>query len=387
MRYCKVCLSNDLRPNASFNGDGVCIVCQHANFGVSTSANQQLRLEQLYAWIKELKARSGRKKFHPIYDCVVGVSGGKDSTRQAHWVRDKLGLNPLLVCSAYPPSQMTQIGGNNLDNLISMGFDLEIVCPAPQSSAALSLRSLKQFGNVCKSTEMALFANVPRVAIEKKIPFIFWGENPATQVGDSAAMGESVFDGNKLREVNTLRDGGYKWIESYVTEQKSKFYVYPSEEAMKERGVSIIYLGPAWDDWSEDENATYASLSGLELRPFDESDTGDITGACMLDEEFTNINMMIKYYKFGFGRTTDTVNEQIQLGILSRDDAIKLVEKYDGVCSDRIIHRYCDYVGIEPNEFWQIVNRFVNLSLFEIGSGSDRPRRKFTVGVDYDQYC
>jgi len=94
--------------------------------------------------------------------------------------------------------------------------------------------------------------------------------------------------------------------------------------------------------------------------------------------------MKIKYYKFGFGRTTDTVNEKIQRGILTRDDAIDLVEKFDGVCSDRIIRRYCDYVGIEPADFWQIVNRFVNQSLFDLGSG--RPRKKFVVGQDYDQY-
>jgi len=384
MRYCKSCLTTDLRPNSSFSDDGICIACQYATFGKAGSANHELRLEQLREWLETLKARSGRKKFHPVYDCVVGVSGGKDSTRQAHWVRDRLGMNPLLVCGAYPPGQMTEIGGKNLDNLISMGFDVEVICPSPKSSAALSLSSLRQFGNVCKSTEMALFATVPRVAIEKKIPFILWGENPATQVGDMGAMGETVFDGNKLRDVNTLTEGGHDWIKTEVGEQKSHFYQYPSVESMTIKGVSIIYLGPAWDDWSEEDNASYASLMGLELRPFDESDTGDITGACMLDEEFTNINMMIKYYKFGFGRTTDTVNEKIQRGILTRDDAIDLVEKFDGVCSDRIIRRYCDYVGIEPAEFWQIVNRFVNQSLFDLGSG--RPRKKFVVGQDYDQY-
>ena len=42
---------------------------------------------------------------------------------------------------------------------------------------------------------------------------------------------------------------------------------------------------------------------------------GDISGASMIDEEFTNINMMIKYYKFGFGRATDTINERIRAGL------------------------------------------------------------------------
>ena len=63
-----------------------------------------------------------------------------------------------------------------------------------------------------------------------------------------------------------------------------------------------MYLGPAWEDWSVEQNATYAALNGLNLRPNEENLTGDISNASMLDEEFTNINMMIKYYKFGFGR-------------------------------------------------------------------------------------
>ncbi len=80
-----------------------------------------------------------------------------------------------------------------------MGFDVEVVTPAPQSSAQLSLASFKRFGNICKSTEMALYSVVPRVAISKKIPLILWGENDALQVGDSGAAGKNYFDANNLR--------------------------------------------------------------------------------------------------------------------------------------------------------------------------------------------
>ena len=110
----------------------------------------------------------------------MGVSGGKDSTRQAHWVRDRLGLKPLVVCCGYPPKQMSEIGALNLSNLISMNFDVMVVTPAPKTSSELSLQSFKQFGNVCKSSEMALFATVPRLAIEFVSIQFFWGEKPST---------------------------------------------------------------------------------------------------------------------------------------------------------------------------------------------------------------
>lgn len=379
MRYCKCCLATDLRPNAQFNSDGICIACQFSFHQSWSSGDPYLRLQQLNTWIAELSRRRGRRRVNERYDCAVGVSGGKDSTRQALWVRDRLGLNPLLVCCGYPPIQMTEIGGKNLANLIKYGFDVEVVTPAPQSSAKLSKLAFYRFGNVCKSTELALFASVPRVAVEKKIPLIFWGENPATQVGDAAALGENIFDGNLLREVNTLVEGGYDWLRDGALEQKCRAYEYPSTEVMRDSGVSLVYLGPVWDDWGEDDNAEFAALAGLELRPGDSEDTGDISGACMLDEEFTNINMMIKYYKFGFGRATDLMNTLIRSAKISRVDAIDWVNRYDGVCSDRIIQKYCDYIGIEVSEFWIVVDRYVNKKLFRCEEGS-RPIPRFKVG-------
>ena len=382
MKYCKKCLATDLRPNSSFNFGGVCISCEYQNVDtVDTLAGE--RITALQDWIYELKKRTGRKQFNKQYDCIVGVSGGKDSTRQAHWVRDKLGLKPLLVCGAYPPLQMTEIGGKNLANLIKMGFDIEVVCPAPQTAAHLSLESFLKFGNVCKSSEMALFAVVPKIAIEKRIPFIFWGENPALQVGDSATLGENEFDGSNLRNLNTLVQGGKSWMSSLTSPSHLKFYEYPDFSQMEKYGINIVYLGPAWDDWSNDENSTYASLMGLELRSRDVTLTGDISGASMLDEEFTNINMMLKYYKFGFGRTTDTVNERIRAGVMTRQEAISVVKKFDGICDDYIIKRYSEYVGISVSQFWDCANAYVNKSLFDVINGR-RPQPKFEVGVDFD---
>jgi N-acetyl sugar amidotransferase len=377
MKYCKECLTTNLRPNASFNENGVCIACEYSNNESTKSFTSELKLLK-----KMIRHTRSKRKRHELYDCIVGVSGGKDSTRQAHWVRDRLGLNPLLVCCGYPPLQMTDIGASNMSNLISMGFDIEVFTPAPQSSAQLSLSSFKQFGNVCKSTEMALFSAVPRIALLKKIPLIFWGENPALQVGDAKTEGVNYFDGNNLRNLNTLTEGGVDWIFNEVEDYKAESYVYPDKNTFDKGGIDIMYLGPAWDDWSSDENSIYAALIGLTLRPDDVEITGDISGASMLDEEFTNINMMIKYFKFGFGRTTDICNERIRSGILTRKDAIILVERYDGVCDDAIVLRYCNYVGIKTDDFWDIVNIYANHKIFKIQK-SKRPKRKFKVGVDF----
>jgi N-acetyl sugar amidotransferase len=381
MKYCKKCLTTDLRPNASFDEEGVCIACRFSEQErVVTSA---IKLKILQNKIKE-NIRKKRKR--GAYDCIVGVSGGKDSTRQAHWVRDRLGLRPLLVCGAYPPKQMTDIGADNLSNLVEMGFDLMVITPAPQTASELSLESFIKFGNVNKSTEMSLFATVPRIAIDLGINMIFWGENPAVQVGDSAVEGIDEFDGNSLRNLNTLTEGGIDWIDNILDDHKKylqNHYIYPSSIEFEKSKIDIFYLGPAWDDWSNDSNSIYASLQGLTMRPGEESITGDITNASMLDEEFTNINMMLKYYKFGIGRTTDDASERIRRGEISREEGIKLAREYDGVCDDYIIQNFCKYVGISEDKFWNIANRWVNRDIFDTEEGK-RPKRKFEVGIDYE---
>jgi hypothetical protein len=274
---------------------------------------------------------------------------------------------------------MTQVGAQNFENLINLGFDIISMTPAPQTSAKISLKCLKEFGNVNKGTEKALYSGVPRLAMDFGISTIFWGENDATQVGDKNVLGVSEFDGNNLRKMNTLMEGGDGWLVEAFGRAKSYSYIYPDEIEFEKSKLNIFFLGPVWDDWSNTTNATFGSLNGLHLRPFEEEYTGDISNASMLDEEFTNINMMIKYYKFGFGRATDIVNEMIRNGEISREKGIELVVQYDGVCSDEIINRYCRFVDISERYFWEIVRKFVNLDLFELNIDGGRPVRKFEI--------
>lgn len=372
MKYCKVCLSTNLRPGGLFI-NGVCSACFY--YKDIDNQNFNVKLKKFRELYKKSLSNSKMRDF----DCIVGVSGGKDSTRQAHWVRDRLGLKPLIVAVTYPPKQMSQVGADNLSNFISMGFDMITVTPSPRSSAQLSLEGFKLFGNVSKSSEKALFSTVPRLAIELGIKTIFWGENNALQVGEKTVLGTSEFDANNLRKMNTLSEGGEKWIFDLVGDKKALHYIYPDEMQFLKKKINIFYLGPVWDDWSTTNNSTYASLNGLTLRPGEEYITGDISNASMLDEQFTNINMMIKYYKFGFGRATDYVNDLIRLGQISRKQAIAIVEEFDGVCHDSIIDSYCKYVGITIMEFWQIVYSYTNKNLFEIRKGSVRPIRKFKI--------
>jgi hypothetical protein len=132
MKYCRSCLTPDTRPNGSFNSQGICLPCEFAARGIEE--NYEKRLEDLKQIVHKLTRTTKKSR----WQCIIGVSGGKDSTRQALWAREKLGVNPLLVSIAYPPKQISYVGAHNLSNLIDHGFDTMVIGPAPPEEANLA---------------------------------------------------------------------------------------------------------------------------------------------------------------------------------------------------------------------------------------------------------
>lgn len=363
------------RPNISFDEDGICPACNYFHYSMAVD-DWQDRLDQINDILKKYNSRPGQ-----YFDCIIGVSGGKDSLRQSLWVRDKLGLNPLLVCLAYPPEQITQRGVENVSNLIELGFDVVVSSLSPKTWKK-SLRSgFFKFTNWARSSELALYSAVPQIALKYGIKIIFWGENPALQLGDMKTLGKTGYDGNNLRYMNTLSSGPLEWmIEEGIGRDKLTPYIYPSPEEFEKYEIQIIYLGWFWGDWSLANNAAYASVEGLELREDTVDKTGDLLGVTSLDEDWVTLNQMIKYYKYGFGRVSDYVNEGIRLGKMNREEGIELVEKYDDACGDEYIESFCSYIEITIVEFWQQVHKNVNKELFTINSDGSI-HRKFKVGV------
>lgn len=370
--YCKKCLVPNSRPNGKFNKNGICIPCEF--YERSKKDNYEKRFYELKNIISKIK-----KKSNSQYDCLVGVSGGKDSTRQALWVRDKLGLNPLLVSVVYPPRQISEAGVKNLSNLTKIGFDTLCLGPAPILSKQLVKYAFYNFGNWLKATELALFSGVPQIAVEKKIPVILWGENPALQVGDHAILGSSIWDGNNLIRGNTLSGGDLSWFLKVAKGMnKLNMYKFPDKKELNKSGVKTIFLGPAWENWSSENNAIISLVHGLSYRDDKPENTGDLIKARMVDEDWTIINMLLKYYKFGFSRGTEQASVLIRSGQISREEGIKIAEKYDTACSKKYILSFCKYLSIREYEFWSVLKKFTNRKLFDVNNKI--PKKKFKVG-------
>ncbi len=376
MKYCNNCLQTDTRPGIKFDDTGVCPACNYHNSLKEVDWDE--RKEELKKIVD-----FGKKNSHSGYDCIIGVSGGKDSTRQAIYVKEVLKMNPLLVSMGYPPQQVTQRGVDNVSNMINHGFDCISINPSPIIWKKLMKDGFFQFTNWAKSTELALFSSVPRLAIAYQIPLIWWGENAALQLGDLNVMGKDGSDGNNLRKMNTLAGGDITWmLKDELKKNQVLQYAYPSEKEMDDANLRITFLGYFWKDWSLMDNGNFSALRGLDVRNDKPEDIGDPLGITSLDEDWVALNQMIKYLKFGFGRITDYVNEDIRNGRITREEAIELTKKYDGCCSPKFIKSFCQFIEISEIDFWKQVDKSVNTNLFhKNGLGNYSPKFKVGIGL------
>tara|TARA_B100000029_G_scaffold476947_1_gene521531 strand:- start:24272 stop:25396 length:1125 start_codon:yes stop_codon:yes gene_type:complete len=371
MKYCITCLQPNTRPGGlKFKNGEKCAACNY--FEDSKNSDWDNRFYELEKILSKNKKKS-------YFDCIIGVSGGKDSTRQALWIRDKLGLKPLLVCLSYPPEQVTKVGASNISNLINLGFDLEILSLSPETWKEIMKYSFLRHCNWARGTEQALISAVPNIALKYDIKLIFWGENPGFQLGDMKSVGKTGFDGQNINKLNTTAGGKINWLKSAGFSEKKIFnYEFPNKKKFNNNGLKIIYLGWFWKDWSLKENGYISYLHGLNLRKEKFNLTQDLYGVTSLDEDWVVLNQMIKFYKYGFGRVTDYMNEEIRRGLISREDAIKIVNKYDGNCHKKYINSFCKYLGISQKDFWKVVKKFTNKKLFTIKN--NKIIKKFKVG-------
>jgi N-acetyl sugar amidotransferase len=373
MRYCKKCLQPDTRPHIAFDNNQVCFACRYEELKKDIDWGE--RKDEL----REIAITAIEK--HAPYDCVIGISGGKDSTFQALYAKEKLKMKVLLVNGA--PDGITEIGRKNLENLVSKGFDMISLRPNPIIAKQLAKRAFIKEGNMVGPSEYALWASAYMIADKFDIPLIIQGENTALTLGTVSKMKKDG-DAFGVVDLNTLKGGGLETLVNYdISENDLYMYNLSCVNNCKQKGIKAIWLQYYAKEWSQVNNADFSVARGLTGRTDDLKNIGRYRRYTALDGDVQIVNQMLKYLKLGFGFATDEACYDIREGRLTREDAIWYVEEYDGKCGDKYVLEFCDYIGIGWSEFWDITDKFVNRKLFErVGEGKYRP--KFKVGTDFN---
>jgi len=351
MRICTRCIQPDTRPGIYFDDQNVCGAClwEEEKKEIDWKSRE-----------KELEGIAERAKntAKGNYDCAIGISGGKDSTKQALTARDRLGLRCLLVnCE---PEGITEIGRHNIENLKKLGFDVISLRPNPKVMRLLIKRDFYKYLNPVKITEFPLYASAYIIADKFDIPLIIQGENPGLTLGTSLTGVGTDSNAMKAAELQTLSSGWKEYVEVEGVEEKDLYLFHYDRKKLEEKGCKAIWLNYFLKEWSNNNNAIFSKEHGLRWRPenFDRESVGTFLPYFQLDGDLTQVNQLLKAIKFGFGQCMDHACYDLREGRITRDEAIELVKKYDGKCSEVYIEKFCNYISISQKEFWSAVEKF-----------------------------
>ncbi len=351
MKICKRCIQPDSRPGVYFDDNGICGACIWED--EKKNIDWEKRLEELHeiaTWAK--KTNTGN------YDCAIGVSGGKDSTRQVIVARDVLGLRCLLVnCE---PENITDVGQQNMNNLKEQGFDVITIRPNPKILKKLIRYDFFTHLNPVKATEFPLYSSTYVIAEHFSIPLIIQGENPGLTLGTSLTGVGKDSDSLKANQLQTLSNGIDEYLTINGVEERDLFFYNYDKEKLQKNNVRGIWLQYFLKDWSFRGNADFARNYGFKWRDgdFDPNSIGTYMEFARLDSDIVPVNQMLKYLKFGFGQCMDDACYDLREELITRDKAIELVNKYDGKCDEKYIKEFCNYINISLDEFWETVEKF-----------------------------
>lgn len=358
LTYCKSCVMPDTKPDLHLDAEGVCNACR------SYQRRKEVDWDQRFRELETILSRY-RRTDGGNWDCIVPVSGGKDSTYQVVRML-QFGLNPLCVTST--TCDLSDIGRKNIENIKSLGVDYVEMSPNPLIRAKLNRLGLTQVGDISWPEHVGIFTIPVRAAVQFNVPLIVWGENSQNEYGGPAAAAENnILNRRWLEEFGGLLGMrvtdliGQEGIEA----KHLINYTYPTDEELTRVGVTGLFLGH-YVPWDGLANALIATANGF--TSYEKAVEGSLVNYENLDNYQTGIHDYFKFLKFGFGRATDLACLHVRRGRLTRQDGLEAVKKLDGRFPWEYLGKPLDKIlkplNISVDEFVRICDRFTNKKIF-----------------------
>lgn len=378
--YCTRCLLPETKPDLSFDSNGVCSAC--TAFSKRAEVDWDQRKLEFLEIVEKYRSNSPSG-----WDCIVPVSGGKDSTAQVLKMLE-LGLNPLCVTST--TCDLSDIGRANIENIKNLGVDYIEFSPNKKVRRKLNRFGLEIVGDISWPEHVGIFTIPVRAAVQFKVPLLIWGENSQNEYGGPATSQESpVLNRRWLEEFGGLLGLRVSDVQNSLGLSENQLipYTYPSDNELSTVGVTGLFLGHyfPWDGVSN-----YLVASGNGFTTYGKTIEGSIVDYENVDNYQTGIHDYFKYLKFGFGRATDIASLHIRRGRMTRDQALILVEKHDGRFPSSYLGKQLEdilqQIDMSVTEFNEICDRFTNKSLFKVDANGSLQRDNFgtPIKTNYD---
>ena len=287
MKYCTRCVMPDTKPDLYLDEEGVCNACR--SFEKRKEIDWGLRKKEFFQVIDRYRSKNSTH-----WDCLIPVSGGKDSTYQVLKIL-QLGLNPLCVTAT--TCHLSDIGRRNIENIKNFGVDYIEFSPNIKIRRKLNRIGLTQVGDISWPEHVGIFTIPVRAAVQFNVPLIVWGENSQNEYGGPASASENnVLNRRWLEEFGGLLGLRVSDLIGMDGIEKHHLipYSYPSDEQLANVGATGIFLGYyfPWDGYS---NALISQANGFVTKPTVVE--GSVVNYENLDNHQTGIHDYFKFLK------------------------------------------------------------------------------------------
>ena len=362
--FCKRCVMSNQRPSSypefkhtrqrktptlHIDEEGVCDACRYAE--------RKLQIDWKKREEELLRLLDGYRRNDGYYDCVVPGSGGKDSAYAAHILKYKYGMHPLTV--TWPPLLYTDYGWNNFRNWIEIGgFDNITFKPNGKVHRLLTRLAIENLLHPFQPFILGQKNLAPKIALQYKIPLIFYGESEAEYGNPIAETQTSLRDKSyyAMRDLSEIYLAGVsisELVEKYrLSLNELKAYLPADASELEKSKIEVHYLG-YYLRWTPQESYYYAvEHTGFQARPF--RTEGTYSKYNSIDDKIDDLHYYTTYIKFGLGRASYDASQEIRNKHLTREEGVVLVRRFDGEVPQRYSQEVMDYIGMKPERFHEL---------------------------------
>jgi N-acetyl sugar amidotransferase len=352
MKVCKRCLYNEHHPlYLTFDEHGICSGCRIHEEKDILDWNQ--RRQRLHCILEDYRCRSKRN-----YDCIIPVSGARDSYFIVHTVKNVFGMNPLLV--TYNKQYNTAVGARNLSNLrIKFNCDIMTLTVNPQVVKNITRSTLRRFGSLYWHCLAGQTVYPVQMAVKLKIPLIVWGAHQGVdQVGMFSHLDEVEMTRKYRKEHDLMGFEAEDLVDDFdnITEADVMPFAYPDNVEVEQVGVRGIYLNNyiRWDSRLQHEQMIeeYGYETCSQNRTFDSYNDVD----CWI---YSDLHDYLKLLKHGFSKVLDHACREIRLGHLTREDAARLVAAHS-FRPIKHLELFLNWLGVTQDALHYVIDQHRN---------------------------
>jgi len=356
VRFCTRCVISNQRPRITFDDEGVCSACRHAE-RKRRDIDWEQRERDLRALLDLHRSADGS------YDVVVPASGGKDSSMIAHQLKHEYGMHPLTV--TWAPNVWTDIGFENWRRFVDSGFDNILGMPAGDVNRRFVRVATEIMGDPFLPFIYGVKAFPIRMAIKHGIRLVMYAEDGEVEYGGETKNADRG-------TIDVAEDMARQYFSGFEPESWARYglsvgelqpYLMPSAREIAEARLDYRYFGH-YRKWVPQENYYYAAEHvGFRANP--ERSEGTYSKYASLDDKLDGFHYYLGFIKFGIGRATSDAAHEIRDGHLTREEGVALVRRYDGEFPAKHLDVFLEYVGLDRDELDKIIDSFRPAHLWE----------------------